>query len=215
MKIGIIGANGNAGSALVAEALKRSDQVVAFVRDAKRTYQMFGTNDSIEVIEKDVFDINEHDLKDLDALVDTYRAAPGQENYHVKLAEHLTNLAKGTDLLELFILGSSTLRNPDGSVMADELPGHENDAPWIPGAIAQGKELDFLRTVKDVNWIGFSPQQAFYPGPASGYKIGKDDLMISLRTGQSSISTGNAAMAILDQLHKPEFIKDRFTASDV
>ncbi|MDR3190623.1 MAG: NAD(P)H-binding protein [Lactobacillaceae bacterium] len=210
MKIGVIGATGNAGSAMIIEGYQRGHEMTAIVRNPQKAAQMFGPE--IKAVGKDVFDLSVADLAGFDAVIDAYAPRDHVEN-HVKFAEHLTSLLQGSKTLGLFIIGSSSLKMADGTTMNDRLVGQEAMAPWVPVALAQGREFDYLQTVKDANWIAFSPQQGFIPGAAmaNGYTVGTDEIM-SDGNGQSMLMMGAAAKAIMDELETPTHIQSRFTA---
>jgi putative NADH-flavin reductase len=55
MKIGIIGAIGNAGRAIYAEAISRGHDVTALVRDPDRARELLGPK--VVVVAKDAFDL--------------------------------------------------------------------------------------------------------------------------------------------------------------
>lgn len=61
MKIGIIGATGNAGRALYAEAVKRGHEVTAMVRKPDRARTLLGPH--VAVLAKDAFDLVSDDLR--------------------------------------------------------------------------------------------------------------------------------------------------------
>jgi putative NADH-flavin reductase len=208
MKIAIIGATGNAGRALMTEGYSRQHDMTAIVRSKTKAFETFGPK--VAVLEKDAFALTRADLIQFDAIV-VAAAFPNDTQNYVKLADHLTKALTNEPTLILFILGSSSLITSDGQTINQKLVGKENTAPWIPIAIAQGQELNFLRAVTNVNWIGFSPQQAFQPGPPTHFLLGHDAIMTD-QQGQSTLSTGNAAKAILDELETPQHIKSRFTA---
>ncbi|WP_396206516.1 NAD(P)H-binding protein, partial [Enterococcus sp.] len=60
MKVGIIGATGNAGAAIFKEAQQRGHEVVAIVRNAAKAKEQLGENSLI--IEKDAFSLAQSDL---------------------------------------------------------------------------------------------------------------------------------------------------------
>ena len=79
------------------------------------------------------------------------------------------------------------------------IPGHEE---WICIPEYQWKELQFLREVNNVNWVGVSPSVTFEPGENKGIILGKDELLLA-SDGASHTTTGTMAAAILDELEHP------------
>jgi uncharacterized protein len=81
---------------------------------------------------------------------------------------------------------------------------------WVSIATSHSKVLDILRT-SDVNWTYFSPAAFFEPGERTGkFRMGKDSLIVD-SNGQSRISMEDYAIALVDELEKPEHERDRFT----
>lgn len=74
MKIGVIGAAGKAGNLITKELQKRGYDVIAIVRDKSKI-----SNQSISIIEKDIFSITTEDLKDLDCVVNAFGTPYGQK----------------------------------------------------------------------------------------------------------------------------------------
>ena len=70
MKIGIIGATGNAGSAIYREASARGHEVVAIVRNEEKAKEMFGN--SVKTITKDAFELKRGELEGFDAIIDAF-----------------------------------------------------------------------------------------------------------------------------------------------
>lgn len=70
MKIAVVAANGRVAKKVIAEALSRGHEVVAFGRHAEND------TPAKEYIQKDLFDLTREDLAGFDAVVDA--AAPGR-----------------------------------------------------------------------------------------------------------------------------------------
>lgn len=213
MKIGIIGANGNAGRAIYWEATKRGHEVTAIVRNPKKAEDLFGSEAAI--LAKDAFDLTKEDLVAFDAIVNAFATEPAKAYRHVDLAAKLVALFRETDSPRLvFILGAgSLLTGEDKHLFVEdirEIPGHEE---WIGIPEYQWKELQFLREVNNVNWVGVSPSATFEAGENKGIALGKDELLIA-SDGASHTTTGTMAVAILDELEHPLHHQERFTVGD-
>jgi hypothetical protein len=83
-------------------------------------------------------------------------------------------------------------------------------ASWISIPIEAYKALEFLRSIDNVNWVGVSPSAEFIPGEATVPVIGKDHLLTSSE-GKSVVTSGTMAIAILNEIEHPQFIRTRFT----
>lgn len=210
MKIGIIGATGHAGSALVEEAQARGHQVTAIVRNREKALEMLG--DQVTILEKDALTLELADLKDLDYVVDAFASFTAHEN--LDLATRLVALLRDQPTPGIvFILGASSLKQENGETMLDTILKTSADQPWIQTPIQQVHEYEFLKWVDNVNWTAVSPQAEFVPGPKSNYKIGKDNIMTNV-AGKSTVTTGNVASAILDEIEHPVHQHSRFTVVD-
>lgn len=210
MKIGIIGATGKAGSKITQEALNRGHQVTVLVRNADKAKKMFA--DTVTVIEKNAFDLTKQDFAGLDVIVNAFSVPVGKHlaYRHIDLAAQLIQLFRETDSPRLvFILGSGSLQTKDG-LLVDQLQKMPNSEGWIDTPQSQLHELNFLRTVTNVNWVGVSPSANFVDGPKTAYVRGSDELLFD-ENNKSEASSGTMAAAILDELEKPSIHQARFT----
>ncbi len=210
MKIGVIGATGKAGSKIVNEALSRGHQVTVLVRSAAKAKTLFG--DKVAIIEKDAFALTKHDFNGLDAIVNAFSVPLGKHlaYQHIDLAVHLIHLLRGTQTPRiLFILGGGSLQTEKG-LLVDQLKQIPNSQDWIDTPESQYHELNFLKTVTNVNWVGVSPSQSFEDGPKTDYVLGKDQLLFDEHQ-KSVVTTGTMAAAILDELEHPTVRQARFT----
>jgi len=207
MNIAIIGASGKAGSLIMEEALRRGHQVTAIVRDAAKVQ-----NPQVKVLEKDIFDIKADDLRDFDAVVNAFGAAPGQETLHVKAGRVLIEALNGLSGTRLVVVGGA------GSLYVDEdLTVRVMDTPDFPKeyyatAFNQGQNLQDLQQSTGVNWTFISPAAFFDPqGKRTGAYLKGKDRFITNKQGQSYISYADYAIALVDELERPEHKNARFT----
>ncbi|MCQ9386916.1 NAD(P)-dependent oxidoreductase [Brevibacterium moorei] len=213
MRIGVIGATGMAGSAIYKEAVKRGEDVVALVRDAQKAQDVLGASgEQVQVV--DAFALTSADLEGFDAIVDAFATAPDLAEQHIELAKHLVSIAGATKPRLVFILGAgSLLAGEDKHFHVEDIAKVPGSEAWINIPSQQKLELDYLRTVEGVDWVGASPQDAFIPGEATTPKLGGDELMFAA-DGKSHTTNGTMAIAILDELQNPQHRNTRFTASD-
>ncbi|MFV0413535.1 MAG: NAD(P)-dependent oxidoreductase, partial [Oscillospiraceae bacterium] len=59
-----------------------------------------------------------------------------------------------------------------------------------------------------------SPSAEFVAGDATTPVVGKDHLLVS-SNGQSVVTSGTMAVAILNEIEKPQFIRTRFTVCNL
>lgn len=206
MKIAVIGAGGKAGSEIVKEALHRGHEVTAIVRSAAKV-----TDSRAAVLEKDVFDLSAGDLKGFDAVVNAFGAPFGQEHLHVDAGNVLINALKDVPGTRLIVVGGA------GSLFVDEAkttkvvetPGFPDFVK--PTALNQGKNLEILQGTEGLKWTFVSPSANFAVGARTGsYVKGKDHLLVNSK-GESYVSYADYAIAIVDEIEKPEHVGERFT----
>lgn len=103
IRIAVIGANGQAGRHIVAEALARGFEVTAFVRGSTAPAAQ-------HVVHKDVLAIERSDLAGFDAVVDALGFwTPDTLPLHVKTALYLADLLSGTKTRLLIVGGAGSL----------------------------------------------------------------------------------------------------------
>ncbi|MFB8377434.1 NAD(P)-dependent oxidoreductase [Paenibacillus taichungensis] len=207
MKIGIIGATGKAGNLILREALDRGHEVTAIVRSASKV-----EDKSLNVLEKDVFDLTAEDAKSFDVIVNAFGAPAGKENLHVEAGQALINILKEAPNTRLIVVGGA------GSLFTDETQTlRVVDSPGFPDAYKatatnQGKNLQDLQASTGIEWTFLSPAGFFNPeGVRTGkYQSGKDQIMVNSE-GNSYISYADYAIALVDEIENPQHKNERFT----
>ena len=106
----------------------------------------------------------------------------------------------------LIVGGASSLVLPSGKLVIDNMP--DNLKPGVKGPL---EVLDELRKDNELNWSFISPPPDLTPGgKINKYRIGTDS-PITDEKGESHISVGISAVAIVDEIERPRFIHRRFT----
>ncbi|WP_053376177.1 NAD(P)-dependent oxidoreductase [Paenibacillus sp. FJAT-27812] len=209
MKIAVIGAAGRAGSRIVEEAKSRGHQVTAIVRDPSK----LASTQGIEVLVKDVFETGA-ELAGFDAVVNSFSAKPGAEQQHVDVIKHLIAVLKQTPDTVLYNVGGA------GSLLVDDNGTRLLETPEFPAiyyatAKAQSDQLDVLRGEKELKWTFFSPAAIFEPGEKTGkVKLGNDHFLLN-DNHESKLSMEDYASILLDEIERPQFPNQRFTAINV
>ena len=71
--------------------------------------------------------------------------------------------------------------------------------------------LDTLRSERELNWTFLSPSALLEPGPRTGkFRVGVDQLLVD-ESGNSHISVADYAVAMIDELERPQHSRQRFT----
>ncbi|KXT81170.1 Rrf2-linked NADH-flavin reductase [Streptococcus oralis] len=205
MKLAVIAANGQAGKAIVEEAIKRGHEVTAIVRSENKSQAQ-------SVILKDLFDLTKDDLIGFDAVVSAFGAYTLDTlPLHSKSIELFDQLLAGTST-RLIVVGGA------GSLYIDEtkttrlIDTPEFPEEFKPLAKAQADELDLLRTKNNLNWTFVSPAADFIPdGEKTGNYILAGEIFTTNGKGMSQISYADYAIGLVDELEKGHHIKERIS----
>ncbi|MER2226589.1 MAG: NAD(P)-dependent oxidoreductase [Carnobacterium sp.] len=208
MKIGIIGATGKSGSKISAEALIRGHEVIPLVRNASKLTE---SKDS-RYIEKDLYDLDFDDIKELDVVVDAFNAPLGKEELHQTSLAYIVSLLQGHDKPRLIVVGgagslyvddTNTTRLMDTATFPEEAK---------PTALNMAKAFELLSQTEDINWTYLSPSAFFNPeGKRTGnYQLGQD-ILLTNSEDESEVSYADFALALVDEIENQEFSNQRIT----
>jgi putative NADH-flavin reductase len=205
MKVVLFGATGMIGSRVLKELVSRGHEVTAVVRDPSRVPNETG----VKAVKGDALNTAEvaTAVKGSDAVVSSY--APGANT--ALIVDATRSLIAGlqqADVKRFIEVGGagSLLIAPNLRLI---------DAPNFPAeykeiAIAHADALEVLRT-SNLDWTYFSPAAFIQPGERTGkFRLG-DDMLIADENGNSRISAEDYAIALVDELENPKFIRKRFT----
>jgi putative NADH-flavin reductase len=200
MKIALIGATGKAGSRVLAELLSRGHHVTAIVRSPDRV----PAHDRVTAVGTDG---SEHSLAQAisghDAVVSSVR--------FVDLApEVLVPAVKASGVKRYVVVGGAgSLLHTDG---IEEARRPEFPEPFRPNSLRGGDLLNLLRQTPDLDWTFISPPRMFVPGERTGkFRYGKDHMLMTDAGVPTSISFEDFAVALVDELEKPQHVRERFT----
>jgi putative NADH-flavin reductase len=93
------------------------------------------------------------------------------------------------------------------------------DTPDFPAeyraeAAAGRAFLDALRNERELDWTFLSPSALLEPGPRTGkFRMGGDQLLVD-ETGKSHVSAADYAVAMIDELERPQHSRQRFTVGN-
>lgn len=209
MKLFILGVTGNAGQAVLQEALTRGHTVTA----AARQTGYFHPVGNAQVVAADALDANLADaIKGHEAVV---VAVSGRKTGHDTVAQIARNVltalpAAGVSRL-IWVGGAGSLEVAPGValVTTPQFP-----AAYKEEALGQAAALDVLRqSGTSVSWTYVSPPALIGPGGRSGkYRVGGDQLLTDA-AGNSTISWIDYAVALIDELETNAHPKSRITVA--
>ena len=211
MRITVFGAAGNVGSRLVAEAMLRGHEVTAIVRDPARFHELHAgarprTGDAGNAEDVAALSVGE------DVVISATRPPRGRENELVATARALLAGVARSGARLLVVGGAGNLLVPGaGGTTVIEEPNFP--AAWRSIAQACAEQLEVCRANADVDWAYLSPAALLEPGTRTGkYRLGKDELLVDAE-GKSEISMEDLAVALLDEVERPQHHRVRFTVA--
>jgi putative NADH-flavin reductase len=212
MNIVLIGATGYVGSALLREALERGHHVTAVVRHPDK----LPSYPQLHVSKIDVYD--EEAVAKLAAEHDAVLSAfsPGHADpqlfeHHVQGARSIIAGVKRAGVRLLFVGGAGSLEVAPGLQLVD---GPDFPAQWKQTALATREVLTLLRREDGhLRWTFLSPAAELVPGDKTGaFRLGGDTLLANAK-GESRITLGDYAAAMLDELETPKHTGRRFSVA--
>lgn len=209
MNIGLIGATGFIGSALLKEALARGHKVTALVGHPEK----LAAHEGLTARAADVMDLAglTAQLKGFDAVISAFsgHAQGDVQAYYEAGIRNIVTAAKEARAPRLLVVG--------GAGSLDVAPGVQAlDTPGFPAqykATAEGarQALHLLRGEKSLDWTMLSPSAVIAPGRRTGiFRLGGDAMLVGA-DGASTISVEDYAVAMIDELERPAHSRKRFT----
>lgn len=126
----------------------------------------------------------------------------------------MINLARGNKIRFIFILGAGSLHTgEDHHLVVDDIAKMDGSDAWINTPRQQLKELEYLNTVDDVDWVGISPSMIFESGPATKYIEGTDELLYNDQ-GDSKLTSGTIAKVVIKEAIDPVHHQERITVAN-
>jgi uncharacterized protein len=200
MNIAVIGATGKAGSRVAAELLARGHRVTAIVRHPERlpadpalTARYGDARNADDLIPL---------LTDHDAVVTATRLLQIDPNV-------LVAAVKRSEVKRLLVVGGAgTLKTASGVELID--------AGLVPvtsreEALSGRTFLRLLQMECELDWTYLSPSLHFAAGQRIGkFRMGGDEVLIGT-DGKSAISMEDYAIAVADELERPQHSRRRFT----
>ncbi|MCK8522412.1 NAD(P)H-binding protein [Aquimarina sp. D1M17] len=210
MKITIVGAGGNIGKRITAEAAYRNHELHLITSKEVSEFQLENT-DKVSTEKVDIFNTEQlaSVFKNSDVVISSYAPPHDDTDILIDASKSLVTAAKEAGTRLIAVGGAGSLKVSDDLLLID--------APNFPEeykAIAQS-HLTVLETVykpeKNLNWTNVSPSAYIFEGERTGnFRIGEDQL-ISNENGDSSISMEDFAVGVLNEVETPAYSKKRFT----
>jgi hypothetical protein len=209
MKITVFGGSGMIGSRIVQEALSRGHEVTAVARDPARIdapHPKLRIERGDAMIPGDIARL----AAGRDCVISAVRSAPGGTD----AAEVASNF-----IAELPAAGVTRLIVVAGAGMLEVAPGKLHfDEPGFPPHVRVGslRHVEALKRLhaSDLDFGVFSPAQTIKPGRRTGRfrtQVGK---LIRDEQGNSFVSAEDYAVAMLDEVESPQYVRQNFTIAN-
>lgn len=196
MNIAVIGAAGNVGSRIVAEALRRGHHVTPLSRDD------LDAADTTAVTER----VRGHHVG-----IGATRPSAGLEHEAATVTQALLDAHAAAGVRFLMVGGAGSLHTSDGGYVADS-------PHWVPASIRDLartaiEQLDTCRHHPTADWTYITPSALMEPGlRTEDYRLGTDQLLVD-DEGRSYLWMEDMAAALLDEIEHPAHRRLRFTVA--
>ncbi|NUT77617.1 NAD(P)H-binding protein [Pseudomonas sp. C1C7] len=213
MKVVVLAATGKAGRATVSELLSRGHEVTAVARSPEKLPS------SVTSIADDLSSADKlaSIIKGADAVVSAFGPSTDDPRYFsdvsytdqlVSVTERVIEAVSKTGVPRLIVVGGagSLWLSPGVTVLNS---GHWPEQ-YVPIATSHVKAFAALKA-SSINWTYFSPPMMIAPGIRTGkFRLGGDDVVFDDK-GKNWISFEDYAVALVNELEKPEHEYGRFT----
>jgi putative NADH-flavin reductase len=216
--IALFGSTGMIGQRILSEALSRGHNVTAIVRDPSR---ISDKRPNLTIKAGDILKPDSVAAAAVghDVVVSAYGPPATDPQQVVAAAGSLiegiktANQKSGKSIRLIMVGGAASLEVTPGVILLDA----PNFPPaWKGIASAHRDALNLLRkeaTGAGIEWTCFSPAALIQPGERTGKHRTGTDQLVADANGESRISAEDYAVALLDEIEKPQFIGRRFTAA--
>lgn len=199
MKVALVGASGNAGSRILKELINRGHQVTGIVRHPENIPQIDGVNavgtDSSKASLANA-------IKGHDAIVSSVKFLDLDPDILVPAI-----LDSGVTRY-VVVGGAGSLLHANGveEVNSEGFPDFAK-----PNSLRGTYMLDLLKKTEGLDWTYISPSRMFTPGErTTKFRHGNNHMLFDAED-KSAISFEDFALALVDELDNPKYIKQRFT----
>lgn len=220
----IYGASGNVGSRIVSEALDRGYAVVGVGRTPS---SITARHERLTVVQGDITDASSvrEIIRGHDVVVSAVGGVnPDSDDPRLSIPWQATAAlvdalrALGDDAPRMFVIGGArtTLDRAPGvpyfeledTGRVTEIEGLRVTVSMLGHAMA----LDYLRSTDDIEWTFVAPPLYLEPSERTGeFRVGPG-VAIRDAAGRNAVSMEDLAVAIIDEIEMPQFIRSRMTA---
>lgn len=214
MKIALIGATGFVGTSVLDELINRGHQVTVLARTPAKVRARSG----VTVVKSDALHSDQvaNAVEGHDAVVSAYNPGWSEPQIHDLFLEATHAIFTGVKQAGvkrfLMVGGAGSLFVAPGVQLVDT-PSFPADIKLA--AAAAREALNLIQKETSLDWTFLSPPIGLAAGVRTGqYRVGADNLLSGVGDAPAGISVQDMAVAIVDELEKPQHIKKRFTVAN-
>jgi hypothetical protein len=212
MKLVLFGATGNVGQRVAAEALRRGHEVVGVVRDPAAVQS---PDPRVPLVKGDATDADSVAgiARGADAVVSAISPRPNARGLSAPSLEAnsralIDGLRKAGVKRVLYVGGAGSLEVAPGQQLLDQ-PGFPE--AYRAEALEGREALNVWRgEAQGLDWTYLSPAVEIAPGDRTGKYRTTGDQLLADPQGRSFITFEDYAVAVLDELERPEHVGRRF-----
>lgn len=210
VKIALIGASGNIGQRIAAEALRRGHAVTPIARSKKR---ITIDGKELHVIKGDILVSAEVQgfVKGHDIVINASGPDRGDLQSVIEATRSLFEGMKKSGIKRLITVGGAGSLKVGSGVDLVDTP--QFPPSWKGIASVHRDALKLYRAEKELEWSYASPAVFIEPGTRTGKFRWGDESIITDEKGDSRISIEDFAVAVLDEVEESRHIRKRFTVA--
>lgn len=206
MNIVLYGASGNAGSSILTELVNRGHSVTAVSRHPEK----IAVGPRIKPVQDDLSDVSKIAaiVKGADAVVSAYAPPLDDTDQIIDATGLLVQAIAQNGGPRLIVVGGA-----GGLFVAPGVTLH--DSGYLPKEYLpiSASHIAVYKNLQDskIDWTYFAPAGFFVPGERTGkFRLDTNNLVADAQ-GNSKISFEDYAIALVDELEKPQHQRERFS----
>ena len=211
MKIVLFGATGHIGQRIATEAVQRGHAVVGIARNPSTASPAGSIQSFVAADATDAQRVTEV-VRGTDAVVCAISPRPGSTGHAPSLTDVARALIAGltrAGVKRLVIVGGAGSLEVAPGLMLLDAPGFPEE--YNAEAVQARNALALYRAeAGQLDWTFVSPAALIAPGARTGRYRTTGDQLLTDAQGKSAISSEDYAVAILDELERPQHVRQRF-----